>query len=63
MSNGQPLSVSVALVSLVPQTGMPPTYQNRSKELSYDALQKDFRFVRNPFGPQKLYLSRPNHRW
>jgi hypothetical protein len=50
-------------VQLVPQTGMPPITQSRSKELIYDALQGEPRFVKNPFGPQLLILSRPNHRW
>lgn len=50
-------------VYLVPQTGMAPVYHPRSKELSYDALQYDSRFARNPYGPQILPLSRPNHRW
>jgi hypothetical protein len=50
-------------VQLVPQTGMPPITQSRSKELIYDALQGEVRFIKNPFGPQLLILSRPNHRW
>jgi hypothetical protein len=50
-------------VQLVPQTGMPPITQSRSKELIYDALEGEVRFIKNPFGPQLLILSRPNHRW
>lgn len=60
MSNGtnKPLAVS-----LVPQTGMPPIVQSKSRELIYDALQSNPSFIKNPYGPQKLYLSRPNHHW
>lgn len=58
MSNGTPTPVSFA-----PQTGLPPIHQNRSKEIIYDALQLNPNFVKNPFGPQKLYLSRSNHHW
>jgi hypothetical protein len=50
-------------VFLVPQTGMPAIYHSRSKELIYDALELNPRFVKNPFGPQLLALSRLNHRW
>jgi hypothetical protein len=50
-------------VFLIPQTGMPPIYQSRSKELNYDALELSPRFIKNPFGPQLLALSRSNHRW
>jgi hypothetical protein len=52
-----------APVRLVPQTGMPPINQSRSKELIYDALEAEALFIKNPFGPQLLVLSRPNHRW
>ena len=55
MSGGQ--------VQIVPQTGMPSIYATRSKELIYDVLQLNSRFAKNPFGPQLLILSRPNHRW
>jgi hypothetical protein len=54
---------SQALTALVPQTGMPPNYQARSREIIYDAIEKSPRFVKNPFGPQKLYLARSNHHW
>jgi hypothetical protein len=50
-------------VYLVAQTGMPSNYHSRSRELIYDVLEKNTRFVMNPFGPQLLILSRPNHRW
>ena len=50
-------------IGLVPQTGLAPVYHPRSKELAYDALQYNVRFISNPFGPQTLPLSRPNHRW
>lgn len=50
-------------IQLIPQNGMPSNYQQKSKEIIYDALQNNPRFMFNPFGPQKLYLSRPNHRW
>ena len=63
MSNGTPIPQTFVPVFLIPQTGMPPIYHPRSKELIYDALQLDVRFVKNPFGPQLLALSRPNHRW
>lgn len=58
-----PTPPSQGTVHLVPQTGMPPIYQKRSRELIYDALQMDLRFIKNPFGPQLLILSRPNHHW
>jgi hypothetical protein len=48
---------------LLPQTGMPVIYPSRSKEIIYDTLQLSPSFVKNPFGPQLLILSRPNHRW
>jgi hypothetical protein len=69
MSNGTPSppkvlpDLSQLSVSLIPQTGMPQVYQSRSREIIYDSLQNDIRFVKNPFGPQLLILSRPNHRW
>jgi hypothetical protein len=50
-------------IYLVPQTGLPVIYPGRSKELIYDVLQQNVRFAKNPFGPQLLILSRPNHRW
>lgn len=50
-------------LQLIPQTGLPPITQSRSKELIYDALMGEPRFVLNPFGPQLLILARPNHRW
>jgi hypothetical protein len=50
-------------IQIVPQTGMPTIYQKRSKELIYDTLQGAVQFAKNPFGPQLLILSRPNHRW
>jgi hypothetical protein len=62
MSNGQPVNTPVP-VSLIPQTGFPSNYASRSKELIYDSLELDVRFIKNPFGPQPLPISRPNHRW
>jgi hypothetical protein len=58
-----PTPPSSGAIYLVPQTGMPPVYQKRSRELIYDALQMDLRFIKNPFGPQLLILSRRNHHW
>jgi hypothetical protein len=58
-----PPGSSSALISLNTQTGMPRIYHSRSRELIYDSLQTQFTFVQNPFGPQKLYVSRPNHHW
>jgi hypothetical protein len=49
--------------ALVPQTGMPPIYPSRSKELAYDSLQGNPNFIFNPYGPQKLYVSRPQYHW
>jgi hypothetical protein len=42
---------------------MPQIYAARSKEIIYDSLEDDPKFIKNPFGPQALYLARPNHRW
>ena len=50
-------------VQLVTQTGMPPVYASRSKELIYDALQGEPTFKKNPFGPQLLVLARAQFRW
>jgi hypothetical protein len=50
-----------ALLNL--QNGMPVITQSRSRELIYDALGGNVRFVSNPYGPQWLALSRNNHRW
>lgn len=58
-----PPPINPVPIQLVPQTGMPTNYQHKSKEIIYDALQGNIRFMMNPYGPQKLYLSRPNHRW
>jgi len=64
MSNGAtPSQTTNFPLKLVPQTGLPPVYQPRSKEIIYDCLQGSIQFVKNPFGPQLLVLSRPNHRW
>jgi hypothetical protein len=60
MSNGTTTTVPV---TLIPQTGMPPLHPNRSRELIYDALEDSFNFIKNPFGPQRLDLSRSNHHW
>lgn len=54
----QPLNVSLDAM-----TGMPPVYPSRSKEVLYDSLMERAEFVLNPYGPQQLNLSRPNHRW
>jgi hypothetical protein len=56
-------TTSQPLIALVPQTGMPVIYPSRSSELLYDSLQGSSRFIRNPFGPHKLFASRPNHHW
>ena len=50
-------------IGLAPQTGMPPIYASRSKELRYDTLMYEPLFIFNPFGPQILQASRPNHHW
>ena len=63
MSNGTPPPSTSYLTALVHQTGMPPNNVSRSREIIYDALQLNTRFVKNPFGPQLLRLSRMNHRW
>jgi hypothetical protein len=63
MSNGTTPPTTELPVTLVPQTGMPVTYHCRSSELHYDTLEKNVRFILNPFGPQPLFLSRPNHHW
>ena len=58
-----PMPTTQFPIGLTPQTGMPPTYQNRSRELNYDALLKNPKFQPNPFGPQLLSISRPEHHW
>lgn len=58
-----PGPTSLVPISLAPQTGMPPIYASRSKELLYDTLMNEPLFILNPFGPQVLQISRPNHRW
>jgi hypothetical protein len=63
MSNRTTPATNPVPISLVPQTGMPQVYQHRSKEIIYDALQDNPKFIKNPFGPQLLPLSRPNHHW
>jgi hypothetical protein len=45
------------------QNGMPAITQSRSRELNYDTLEDNVRFVRNPYGPTWLSLSRSNYRW
>jgi hypothetical protein len=60
MSNGTTTDIPVTLDL---QTGMPPVYHSRSKELLYDSLMNSPAFIFNPFGPQQLNLSRPNHHW
>lgn len=53
----------IALIGLNTQTGLPAIYHSRSREIIYDSLQTQIRFVTNPYGPQKLYVSRPNRHW
>lgn len=60
MSNG---TTSSYKFRLIPQTGMPPNVVSRSREIIYDCLQLNPAFVKNPFGPRRLGISRPNHRW
>jgi hypothetical protein len=60
MSNGDTSDFSMTLDL---QTGMPPVYPSRSKELLYDSLMDSPIFILNPYGPQHLNLSRPNHHW
>jgi hypothetical protein len=50
-----------ALLNL--QNGMPVITQSRSRELAYDALGGNPRFISNPYGPQWLVASRTTHRW
>jgi hypothetical protein len=50
-------------IGLAYQTGMPPIYHSRSKELRYDVLINQPTFIFNPFGPQLLGVSRSNHHW
>ena len=50
-------------VQLSPQTGMPPVYHKRSKEVKYDSLQGESTFLYNPWSPQLLAVSRPEFRW
>lgn len=52
-------------IQLVPQTGMPSIYFQRSREISmsYDALLGSTKFIFNKFGPQLLTLCRPNMHW
>jgi hypothetical protein len=45
------------------QNGMPVIVQSRSKELIYDALEDNQRFIMNPYGLQILPLVRTNYRW
>lgn len=61
MSNGP--APQTFVMQLVVQTGMPPNVMSRSREIIYDSLQNSPRFIKNPFGPQLLRLSRTNHRW
>jgi hypothetical protein len=58
-----PLASASYKFTLVPQTGMPPNIVSRSREIIYDCLQQNVRFVKNPFGPQLLRISRSNHKW
>jgi hypothetical protein len=60
MSNGTTEDFTMTLDVM---TGMPIIYPSRSKELLYDALMDSPVFILNPFGPQQLNLSRPNHHW
>ena len=50
-------------VQLNLQNAMPAITQSRSRELIYDALEGNPRFVANPYGPQILPVSRTSHRW
>lgn len=50
-------------IGLAPQTGMPPIYSSRSRELLYDTLMFEPHFIFNPFGPQTLAAARKEHRW
>jgi len=58
-----PTTDTLAVVGLIPQTGMPPIYFSRSREVLYDALQNEKTFIFNKFGPQRLDLCRPNMHW
>jgi hypothetical protein len=67
--NGKPIQLgpapgdSLFPIGLIPQTGMPAIYHSRSREILYDALGSNPRFIFNPFGPQQLNLTRPNKHW
>ena len=50
-------------VALVPQTGMNPVYPSRSRELLYDVLGQNPRFIPNKFGWQFLVISRAQFKW
>jgi hypothetical protein len=56
-------NTTVIPIGLTTQTGMPQNYHSRSRELIYDSLMGQVRFVLNPYGPQKLYVARSNHHW
>ena len=53
------------IIELIPQTGLPSIYFQRSREISmsYDALIGNPDFIFNKFGPQQLNLCRPNAHW
>lgn len=63
MSDETPMASTSQSVQLNLQNAMPAITQSRSRELIYDALEGNPRFVANPYGPQILALSRTNHRW
>lgn len=50
-----------ALLNL--QNGMPVITQSRSRELEYDTLEGNPRFIKNPYGPTWLAQSRTQYRW
>lgn len=58
-----PFASTSQSVQLNLQNAMPVISQSRSKELIYDALDGNPRFVLNPYGPTLLALSRSNNRW
>lgn len=54
---------TIYLVTLTVQTGMPLNTSSRSRELIYDSLGNLYQFILNPYGPQPLYVARPEHHW
>lgn len=54
---------SIYLIGLSVQTGMPLITASRSKEVLYDSLYTLPTFIQNPYGPQPLFVARPQYHW